>query len=192
MRFITKITSALVLSFGLANAASYSVDNAHTNVGFSVKHMMITNVKGDFKTYDAQIDFDEATKSFKTFSANVNTASIDTGIEKRDEHLRSDDFFASEKFPKMTFVMKSYEVNGDEGKMKGDLTIRGITKPVVLEVEDIASVKDFQGSKRVGFSLKGKINRMDYDLKWNKAIELGGVAVAEEVKIIVDVEAVQK
>ena len=132
------------------------------------------------------------TKSFKTFSANVNTTSIDTGIEKRDEHLRSDDFFASEKFPKMTFVMKSYEVNGDEGKMKGDLTIRGITKPVVLEVEDIASVKDFQGSKRVGFSLKGKINRMDYDLKWNKALELGGVAVAEEVKIIVDVEAVQK
>lgn len=180
------------MNFGLANAASYSVDNAHTNVGFSVKHMMITNVKGDFKTYDAQIDFDEATKSFKTFSANVNTASIDTGIEKRDEHLRSDDFFASEKFPKMTFVMKSYEVDGNEGKMKGDLTIRGITKPVVLEVEDIASVKDFQGSKRVGFSLKGKINRMDYDLKWNKALELGGVAVAEEVKIIVDVEAVQK
>lgn len=92
----------------------------------------------------------------------------------------------------MTFVMKSYEVDGNEGKMKGDLTIRGITKPVVLEVEDIASVKDFQGSKRVGFSLKGKINRMDYDLKWNKALELGGVAVAEEVKIIVDVEAVQK
>ena len=192
MRFITKITSALIFSFGLVNAASYGVDNVHTNVGFSAKHMMITNVKGEFKTYDAQIDFDEATKSFKTFSANVNTASVDTGIEKRDEHLRSDDFFASEKFPKMTFVMKSYQADGNEGKMKGDLTIRGITKPVVLEVEDIASVKDFQGIKRVGFSLKGKINRMDYDLKWNKAIELGGVAVAEEVKIIVDVEAVQK
>ncbi|MFA6741491.1 MAG: YceI family protein [Arcobacteraceae bacterium] len=192
MRFITKITSALILSFGLANAASYSVDNVHTNVGFSVKHMMITNVKGEFKTYDAQIDFDEATKSFKTFSANVNTVSVDTGIEKRDEHLRSDDFFASEKFPKMTFVMKSYQADGNEGKMKGDLTIRGITKPVILEVDDIASVKDFEGNKRVGFSLKGKINRMDYDLKWNKAIELGGVAVAEEVKIIVDVEAVQK
>ena len=152
MRFITKITSALIFSFGLVNAASYSVDNVHTNVGFSAKHMMITNVKGEFKTYDAQIDFDEATKSFKTFSANVNTASVDTGIEKRDEHLRSDDFFASEKFPKMTFVMKSYQADGNEGKMKGDLTIRGITKPVVLEVEDIASVKDFQGIKRVGFS----------------------------------------
>ena len=175
-----------------SNASVYTLDAGHTNVGFSAKHMMITNVKGEFKTYDAQIDFDEATKSFKTFSANVNTASVDTGIEKRDEHLRSDDFFASEKFPKMTFVMKSYQADGNEGKMKGDLTIRGITKPVVLEVEDIASVKDFQGIKRVGFSLKGKINRMDYDLKWNKAIELGGVAVAEEVRIIVDVEAVQK
>lgn len=192
MKFITKITSALILSVGLANASSYSVDNSHTNVGFSVKHMMITNVKGEFKTYDAQIDFDEATKSFKTFSANVNTGSVDTGIEKRDDHLVSDDFFASEKFPKMTFVMKSYQADGNEGKMKGDLTIRGITKPVILEVEDIASVKDFQGNKRVGFSLKGKINRTDYDLKWNKALELGGVAVSEEVKIIVDVEAVQK
>lgn len=192
MRLIIKIASTLILSLGLANAASYSIDNEHTSVGFSVKHMMITNVKGDFKTYDAQIDFDEVTKSFKTFSANVNTASIDTGIEKRDEHLVSDDFFASEKFPKMTFVMKSYQADDNEGKMKGDLTIRGITKPVVLEVEDIASVKDFRGNKRVGFSLKGKINRTDYDLKWNKALELGGVAVSEEVKIIVDVEAVQK
>ena len=192
MKSIVKVTSCLLLCFGLANASEYKLDNSHTTVGFSVKHLMITNVKGDFKNYDAKIDFDNATKSFKTFSANIDTGSVDTGIEKRDAHLKSDDFFLSEKFPKMTFVMKSYQADGNEGKMKGDLTIRGITKPVVLEVEDIASVKDFQGIKRVGFSLKGKINRMDYDLKWNKAIELGGVAVAEEVKIIVDVEAVQK
>lgn len=188
MKSIAKVTSCLLLCFGLANASEYKLDNSHTTVGFSVKHLMITNVKGDFKNYDAKIDFDNATKSFKTFSANVDTGSVDTGIEKRDAHLKSDDFFLSEKFPKMTFVMKSYESD----KMKGDLTIRGITKPVVLEVEDIASVKDFQGSKRVGFSLKGKINRMDYDLKWNKALEAGGVAVGEEVKIMVDVEAVQK
>jgi polyisoprenoid-binding protein YceI len=192
MKFITKITSALILSFGLANASSYTVDNSHTNVGFSVKHMMITNVKGEFKTYDAKIDFDLATKNFKSFSANVDIASIDTGIEKRDAHLKSEDFFSSEKFPKMTFVMKSYEVDGDEGKMKGDLTIRGITKPVVLEVDDLATIKDFDGNNRIGFTLKGKINRMDYDLKWNKVLETGGVAVAEEVKIIVDVEAVEK
>ncbi len=192
MKFITKITSALILSFGLANASSYTIDNSHTNVGFSVKHMMITNVKGEFKTYDAKIDFDLATKNFKSFSANVDIASIDTGIEKRDAHLKSEDFFSSEKFPKMTFVMKSYEVDGDEGKMKGDLTIRGITKPVILEVDDLATIKDFDGNNRIGFTLKGKINRMDYDLKWNKVLETGGVAVAEEVKIIVDVEAVEK
>ena len=88
----------------------------------------------------------------------------------------------------MTFVMKSYESD----KMKGDLTIRGITKPVVLEVEDLSTIKDFDGNNRIGFTLKGKINRTDYDLKWNKALEAGGVAVAEEVKIIVDVEAVEK
>ena len=188
MKFITKITSALILSFGLANASSYTIDNSHTNVGFSVKHMMITNVKGEFKTYDAKIDFDLATKNFKSFSANVDIASIDTGIEKRDAHLKSEDFFSSEKFPKMTFVMKSYESD----KMKGDLTIRGITKPVILEVDDLATIKDFDGNNRIGFTLKGKINRMDYDLKWNKVLETGGVAVAEEVKIIVDVEAVEK
>ncbi|QKF65721.1 YceI-like domain-containing periplasmic protein [Arcobacter venerupis] len=192
MRSIAKIASALIISFGLANASEYKIDNAHTNVGFIVKHLMITNVKGEFKTFDAKVDFDEVTKTFKVFSANVDTASVDTGIEKRDAHLKSADFFLSDKFPKMTFVMKSYKADGNEGEMSGDLTIRGITKPVVLNVEDLATIKDFEGNNRVGFTLKGKINRMDYDLKWNKALELGGVAVAEEVKISVDVEAVEK
>ena len=192
MNFLTKVTSALVLTAGLASASVYTLDAGHTNVGFSVKHLMITNVKGDFKKYDATIDFDAATKSFKVFKANIDTASVNTGIEKRDNHLKSDDFFLSEKFPKMTFEMKSYESNGDEGKMSGDLTIRGITKPVVLDVEDLATIKDFEGNTRVGFTLNGKINRMDYDLKWNKALELGGVAVSEEVKIIVDVQAKEK
>ena len=192
MNFLTKVTSALVLTAGLASASVYTLDGGHTNVGFSVKHLMITNVKGDFKKYDATIDFDAATKSFKVFKANIDTASVNTGIEKRDNHLKSDDFFLSEKFPKMTFEMKSYKADGTEGKMTGDLTIRGITKSVVLEVEEIATIKDFEGNSRVGFTLEGKINRMDYDLKWNKALELGGVAVSEEVKIIVDVQAKEK
>ena len=192
MNFVTKVTSALILSMGFANAAIYDVDASHTNVGFTVKHMMITNVNGNFATYDANIDFDPATKTFKTFSATVETNSINTGIEKRDDHLRSEDFFASEKFPKMTFEMTSYKADGDDGEMKGNLTIRGITKPVTLKVEDIGTIKDFKNQNRVGFSLKGKINRMDYDLKWNKALELGGVAVDEEVKITVEVEAVEK
>ena len=184
MKLLSKIASAMILSGGLLMAASYGVDNAHSNVGFTVKHMMITNVHGNFKAYDAVIDFDEKTKTFNKLSATVDTSSIDTGIEKRDDHLRSDDFFASAKFPKMTFEMTSYKADGDEGEIKGNLTIRGITKPVTLEVEDISVL-----GNKIGFALEGKINRTDFDLKWNKAIELGGVAVAEEVKIKIDIEA---
>ena len=192
MKSIAKITSALILSLGLANASEYTIDNSHTNVGFSVKHMMITNVKGDFKTYDATIDFDKDKKTFKVLKASIDTASIDTENEKRDEHLKSDDFFNSTKFPKMTFEMTSYKAEGNEGKMDGNLTIRGITKPITLKIEDISTIKDFKGQNRVGFSFEGKINRLDYDLKWNKVLEAGGVAVAEEVKIIVNIEAVEK
>ena len=192
MKSIAKITSALILSLGLANASEYTIDNSHTNVGFSVKHMMITNVKGDFKTYDATIDFDKDKKTFKVLKASIDTASIDTANEKRDEHLKSDDFFNSTKFPKMTFEMTSYKADGNEGKMDGNLTIRGITKPITLKIEDISTIKDFKGQNRVGFSFEGKINRLDYDLKWNKVLEAGGVAVAEEVKIVVNIEAVEK
>lgn len=187
MSIVSKIASSLILTGSLLMATEYKVDNAHTNVGFTVKHMMITNVNGSFKTYDANIDYDEATKTFKKFSATVETKSVDTGIEKRDDHLRSDDFFGSEKFPKMTFEMTSYKADGDDGKMTGNLTIKGITKTVTLEVEDIATM-----GNKIGFALEGKINRTDFGLKWNKAIELGGVAVAEEVKIKVDVEAEKK
>ena len=192
MRLLTKITSTLLLTFGLANASGYIIDNSHTTVGFSVKHMMITNVKGDFKTYDGMIDFDKDKKTFKVLKASIDTNSIDTANEKRDEHLRSEDFFASEKFPKMTFEMTSYKTNGDEGEVTGNLTIRGITKAIKLKVEDISTIKDFKGQNRVGFTLEGKINRLDYDLKWNKLLEAGGVAVAEDVKIIIDIEAVEK
>ena len=192
MRLITKITSTLLLTFGLANASEYIIDNSHTTVGFSVKHMMITNVKGDFKTYDGMIDFDKDKKTFKVLKASIDTNSIDTANEKRDEHLKSEDFFASEKFPKMTFEMTSYKTNGDEGEVTGNLTIRGITKAIKLKVEDISTIKDFKGQNRVGFTLEGKINRLDYDLKWNKLLEAGGVAVAEDVKIIIDIEAVEK
>ncbi len=187
MNIVSKMATTLILAGGLLMATEYSVDNAHSNVGFTVKHMMITNVHGSFKTYDAVIDFDESSKTFKKLIANIDTKSIDTGITDRDNHLRSDDFFASEKFPKMTFEMTSYKADENEGKMSGNLTIRGITKPVTLNVEDIAILGD-----KVGFSLEGKINRQDFDLKWNKAIELGGVAVANEVKIKVDIEAKKK
>ena len=187
MNLVSKITAGLVLSVGLLMASEYNVDKAHSNVGFSVKHMMVTNVYGKFTSYDSVLDFDESTKTFKKLSASIDTKSIDTGITDRDNHLKSDDFFGVDEFPKMVFEMTSYKADGDEGKMKGNLTIRGITKPVTLKVEDITVL-----GPKMGFSLEGKINRSDFGLKWNKAVELGGVTVADEVKIKVDIEAAKK
>lgn len=191
MKIIVKLLASFILMLGFANASVHVLDDSHTSVGFSVKHLMITNVKGEFKEYDAKVDFDYKTKSFKAFNATVQTKSVDTGIVKRDNHLRSEDFFLSDKYPTITFVMKSYEADGDEGVMIGDLTLRGVTKEVKLQVEDIGTIKDFKGNNRVGFTLIGKINRMDYGLKWNKALEFGGFAVGEKVKIIVEVQAIE-
>ncbi|RXJ98293.1 polyisoprenoid-binding protein [Arcobacter sp. CECT 8989] len=192
MKSLTKILLSSVLALSLANATPHTLDKGHSDVGFSVKHLMITNVKGNFTDYDGKIDFDHDTKTFNALEAKIKATSIDTGIVKRDNHLRSDDFFAAEKYPEITFKMKSYKKDGDEGVMVGDLTMRGITKEVELEVEDIATVKDFDGNNRVGFTLEGKVNRMDFGLKWNKALEFGGVAVSETVKLIVEVQAVEK
>ncbi len=192
MKLVSRVIAASILSFGLANATPHSLDNGHSEVGFSVKHLMITNVKGEFKDFNAEIDFDYKTKSFNKLNAVIQSKSVDTGIEKRDNHLRSEDFFLSDKYPQITFNMKSYKADGDEGVLVGDLTIRGITKEVKLDVEDIGTIKDFQGNNRVGFTIKGKINRLDYDLKWNKALEFGGFAVGDKVKLEIEVEAVEK
>lgn len=192
MKVLSKILLPAALAMTLANATPHILDNMHTDVGFSVKHLMITNVKGNFTDYEGEIDFDYKTKTFNALEAKIKATSINTGIEKRDNHLRSDDFFAAAKYPELTFKMKSYKADGDEGVMTGDLTIRGITKEVELKVEDIATIKDLEGNNRVGFTLEGKINRMDFDLKWNKALEFGGVAVSETVKLIVEVQAVEK
>jgi len=129
----------------------------------------------------------------KSLNATIKTESIDTGIEKRDNHLRSADFFLAKKYPELKFVMKSYiKKSDDEGVMIGDLTIRGITKEVKLEVEIGGTIKDLEGNNRVGFSLEGEINRTDFDLKWNKALEFGGVAVSEKVELEIEVQAVEK
>ncbi len=191
MKSLIKFVVATIFSSTLAFATPHTIDGSHTEVGFSVKHLMITNVKGEFTKFDAELDFDYKTKVFNKLEAKIETKSVDTGIEKRDNHLRSEDFFFAEKYPKITFEMKSYKVDGDEGVMIGNLTIRGVTKEVKLEVEDLGTIKDFNGNNRVGFTLKGKINRGDFDLKWNKALELGGFAVGEEVKITVEIEAVE-
>lgn len=188
MKLVTRLASAVVLTLGLANASEFALDKAHTNVGFTVKHLMITNVNGSFKAYDANIDFDGVKKSFNSFSATVETQSIDTGIEKRDEHLRSADFFEVEKFPEIRFVMNSYEVNEDGGVMKGDITIHGVTKPLKLEVTYNGSIKDMNGNTKIGFTFEGKLDRKDFGLTWNKALEMGGVVVGDQVKLEIELQ----
>jgi len=192
MKLIRNLLVASVLGASLLSATPHTLDNSHSSVEFKVKHLMISNVKGDFKNFSGVIDFDYKTTTFNKFEGVVETASVDTGIVKRDNHLRSGDFFLSEKYPTMVFKMKKYISDGDEGQMQGDITIRGVTKPMTFDVEDIGTVKDFNGNNRVGFTLKGKINRTDFGLKWNKALEFGGFAVGEKVKITVEVEAVEE
>ena len=192
---MTKIRNLLlagVLGYGLsASAAELLIDQSHSEVAFSVKHLMISNVKGKFNDYDGDINFDVKTKTFNAFDAIVNASTIDTGIEKRDEHLRSADFFEVTKYPEIKFVMKSYEKKSDtNGVLKGDMTIRGIKKPVDLNVTINGIVKDMSGKNKIGFTLDGQINRKDFGLNWNKALELGGVTVGDEVKLMVEIQAV--
>lgn len=170
---------------------TWQIDNSHSHVGFSVKHMMIATVRGEFKAYTGTLalDTDDMTKSVIT--GEIDIASIDTREPKRDEHLRSADFFDAETYPKMTFKSKRIEqVDGNEYRIVGDLTIKGTTKEVVLDAEYAGIHKDPWGNTRTGFSLTGTIDRKEFGLGWNAALETGGVLVGEKVKLSLDVEAV--
>ncbi|MCK5854527.1 MAG: polyisoprenoid-binding protein [Sulfurovaceae bacterium] len=192
MTKLMKILTTLAFSTMLLTASEFVVDKTHSQVAFKVKHMMISNVQGNFNEYDADIEFDTKTMQFTALSAEMETKSVDTGIEKRDNHLRSADFFDAKKNPTITFEMKSYKGDKEEGKMEGNLTIRGISKPVTLDVEIGGIIKDPAGITRLGFVLEGKIKRKDFGLKWNKLLEAGGLAVSETVKLIIEIEALEE
>lgn len=186
-----KLTKIVLLSITIFTTTLFAsdelvIDKSHSEVGFSIKHMMISNVKGKFHEFDADIEYDTKNKKFESLSATVEATSIDTGIEKRDNHLRSADFFEVSKFPNITFEMTSYSASGDEGVMTGDLTIHGVTKSVKLDVTVNGTIKDNSGNTRIGFTLEGKINRKDFGLTWNKIVEAGGFAVGDKVKITIE------
>lgn len=195
MNLFTKAALGLSLASVVAFAQPFELDASHSEVGFSVKHMMISNTKGKFNDYSTMVDFDIKTNTFKALFAKIKVASISTENEKRDAHLTSADFFDAAKFPEMTFKMTSYEQDKDdknEGVVKGDLTIKGVTKPVSLDVEIGGVAKGFQGETRLGFELSGKINRKDFGLSWNKTLETGGLVVGEDVKLKIELEATSK
>jgi len=172
---------------------NWSVDKSHSKVGFSVSHLVITDVDGFFKDYDAKITTNGDDFSTANIEFTVNTASIFTDNENRDKHLRSDDFFNAEKFPKMTFKGKSIrKVSDNKYKLVGDLTIRDVTKQVELDVKYNGMVKDPWGNTKAGFKVTGEINRFDYNLRWNNTIETGALVVGREVELIIDLQLVKK
>lgn len=175
------------MSFQFSQASEYVIDTAHSNVGFSIKHLMISNVKGTFKSFDADLEFDEKTKTFTTMSATVDTASIDTGIQKRDDHLRSPDFFNIQQYPQITFEMTS----ATQDSVTGNMTMHGVTKEIKLKSIVHGMIKDAKGNQRVGFTLEGKLNRKDFGLTWNKLLEGGGLTVGEDVLLTIDIQAIE-
>jgi polyisoprenoid-binding protein YceI len=168
---------------------TWIIDAAHTNVGFSIKHLMISTVRGSFTQAQGTVKVDENDPTTAEIDITIATASVTTRDEKRDAHLRSPDFFDAERFPTMTFRSKRVErASGDSFRVIGDLTIRDVTKEVGLDVELLGRVKDPWGNEKAGFEATTKINRSDYGLTWNAALETGGVLVGDEVKISIEAE----
>ncbi len=174
-----------------AQAAIFDLDGSHMEVGFSVKHLMISNVKGRFDKVTGQFDFDSKTKEIKDVSIDIDPSTVNTNEADRDKHLRGADFFNVEKFPKITFKADKGSIKKVNGSLPGKLTILDKTKDVVLDIR-FNGETEFMGKKRVSFSGTTKINRKDFGLTWNKNLDKGGVAVGDEVQITLEGEGVIK
>ncbi len=171
---------------------SWQLDNSHSQISFSVKHMMISTVRGKFESFAANADIDLADLSRSKVRGTAQVASINTGEAQRDGHLKSADFFDAENSPEIVLESKSVKVSGEDLTVEADLTIRGVTKPVTLKGEYSGPTKDPWGNSRVGVSVVAEINREDFGLNWNQVLEAGGVLVGKKVKIEIDAEFVQK
>lgn len=171
---------------------AYQIDYAHSQVQFTVRHMMISKVRGTFEKFDGTFELDEQNPGKTLVDVTIDTASINTRDEKRDAHLRSADFFDSEKYPQMVFKGTRVEqIDANHAKLYGDLTIKDVTNPVVLDVEFNGSAKSPWGTISFGFNASTNINRKDWKLGWNVALETGGVLVGDEVKIDIELELVK-
>jgi polyisoprenoid-binding protein YceI len=173
--------------------ATWILDPAHSEISFKVKHLMITNVKGVFKKCTADVITENDNFMPAEITVRAETASIDTGDASRDTHLRSADFFDAEKYPHITFKATRFEKkSGDMYDLFGHLTIKDVTKEIQLEVEFSGLMKDPWGNMKAGFAVNGKINRKDWNLNWNAALEAGGVLVSDEVRISAEVQLVRQ
>jgi polyisoprenoid-binding protein YceI len=172
---------------------TWTIDSVHSNVEFSVKHMMISTVKGQFSDLEGAVHFDENDPGASHVEASIDTASITTFNEQRDEHLRTNDFFNAEEYRAITFKSNQVEVVDDSHlKVHGDLTIRNVTKPVVLDTEYDGQIVDAYGQDRASFTATTEFKRSDFGINWNAALETGGVVVSDKVKVTLHIAAVQQ
>ncbi len=193
-RILVSISTLVALAIPvLASASTWNIDPDHSNVGFKVRHLMISNVKGNFGKHSGTVEINDKDITKSRVEVTIDTSSINTNVQKRDEHLRSADFFDVAKFPTMTFVSKKVARVGKERlKVTGDLTLHGVTREVALDVEGPSiESKDPWGTIRRGATASALINRKDFGLIWNKALETGGVAVGEEVAITLEIEMIK-
>ncbi len=188
MKLFQSLALSAVLGLSLLNAADYKVDTSHSDVGFKVKHMMISNVKGSFKKFNGTFSIDEKTKQFSSINGTVEVASLTTQNAKRDAHLKNKDFFDVEKYPQMNLKF----IEQDEDEATFELTIKDVTKVVTLEIDDISpTIKDPWGNTRMAFELSGKIDRKDFNINFNKLLETGGLMVGDTVKFDIVLEGIQ-
>jgi len=188
------MAAALLLAVpAFAQAATWDIDPGHSVASFKVRHLMVSNVTGEFGKVTGMVSYDPADVTKSSVEATIDTTSLTTRQEARDKHLKSADFFDVEKFPTITFKSKKVEKAG-EGKLKvtGDLTIKGVTKEVVLDVDGPMTPVTAFGGQKSGASATTKINRQDFGVSWNKALEGGGVVVSDEVAITIEIEMGQK
>jgi len=189
---IVSIAALLTMIAPAALAADWKLDPAHSSVEFSVKHMKFFDVTGKFGMFDAEVAYDPDNPGALTVNATAQTASIDTGVQKRDDHLRSADFFEVERYPTMRFVSKR-PIRAEDGSIKlvGDLTIRDVTREVTFDLDPPSpAVKDPWGNLRVGTTATTVINRTEFGLKWNQALEAGGLLVGEDVRITLHIQLI--
>ena len=190
IRTYALLLSALALP---ALAADYDIDSAHSAAQFSVRHLMVSNIRGSFKKLTGKVVFDESNPSATVVQASIDVSTVDTGEPARDTHLKSPDFFDLAKFPTMTFVSRSAIRTSQGVDLSGDLTLHGVTKAVVLHVSDITKeIKDPRGMLRIGATATTVINRQDFGMVWNHNLDGGGVVVGNDVTITIDIEVARK
>jgi len=171
--------------------STWTLDPAHSQIEFAVKHMMVTTVRGQFRKFTVEVDFDEAHPERSSVTANIDASSVDTGMEARDAHLKSADFFETERYPELTFRSTKISKDGEGYRIAGDLTIKGATHPVTLEAEIGGIVPNMQGGRRAAFNATTRISRKAWGLSWNVALESGGILVSDEIKISIDLAVLQ-